>query len=155
MRELAAIQAQFTRLDNELRAMDASMQASVADLRTNHLLGKIDLAFLSAHRRYAFAMQRKAVELAEKMAAVKVQVDAARRRLAEASKQRKILEKLRERQHDRWRQEIDRKDADEMNEIGMQLSFIAEEDRNDALSKRNDDEAADETGADAADRSLA
>lgn len=121
-RELAVIQTQMTALDAELRALDASVQNSVTDLRTNRLVGRIDLAFLSAHRRYAFAMQRKAMGIVEKMGAVKIQVDAAKRNLAEASKQRKILEKLRERLYARWREAIERRDVAEMDEIAMQLS---------------------------------
>jgi flagellar FliJ protein len=121
-RELAVIQTQMTALDAELRALDASVQNSITDLRTNRLVGRIDLAFLSAHRRYAFAMQRKAMGIVEKMGAVKIQVDAAKRNLAEASKQRKILEKLRERLYARWREAIERRDVAEMDEIAMQLS---------------------------------
>ena len=43
------------------------------------------------------------VELAQRMAAQQQVVDAARRALAEAAKQRKIMDKLKERQHDRWK----------------------------------------------------
>jgi len=121
-RELAVIQAQMTVLDAELRALDVSVQNSVADLRTNRLIGKLDLPFLTAHRRYSLAMQRKAMGIAEKMAGIKLQVDAAKRNLAEASKQRKILEKLRERQMGRWREGIERRDVADMDEIAMQLS---------------------------------
>jgi len=120
-RELAVIQTQMTVLDNELRAVDASVRSSEEDLRKNRLVGKLDLAFLGAHRRYAFAMQRKAIGIAEKMAAIQVQVDRAKRNLAEASKQRKILEKLRERLYARWREALERRDVAEMDEIAMQL----------------------------------
>lgn len=120
-RELAVIQAQMTALDNELRAMDASVRASVEDLRKNRLLGKIDLSFLAAHRRYSLAMQRKAMGIVEKMGAIQVHVDRAKRNLNEAAKQRKILEKLRERLYARWREQIERQDAAEMDEIAMRL----------------------------------
>jgi flagellar protein FliJ len=120
-RELAVIQTQMTMLDNELRALDASVRSSEDDLRNNRLVGKLDMAFLGAHRRYAFAMQRKAMGIAEKMAAVQVHVDRAKRNLAEASKRRKILEKLRERLFARWREAMERRDVAEMDEIAMQL----------------------------------
>src|SRR5208337_1477930 len=77
LRELAVIQAQMTALQQELRALDASVRASEDDLRKNRLLGKLDLAFLAAHRRFRFAMQRKALDIAQKMAAVQVHVDQA------------------------------------------------------------------------------
>ena len=120
-RELAIVQGQWTILDTQLRALDSSVRASVEDLRTNRLIGTVDLAFLSAHRRYSLAMQRKAMGLAEKMAAVQIHVDKARKNLQEAAKQRKILEKLRERQMARWREEIERRDVAEMDEIAMRL----------------------------------
>lgn len=120
-RELAAVQTQMAALDAELRALDASVRAAEDDLRQNRLVGRIDLAFLAAHRRYAFAMQRKAMGVAQKMAGVQVQLDKAQRNLAEAAKQKKILGKLRERRFARWREEIERRDLVEMDEIAMRL----------------------------------
>ena len=108
-------------LDAELRALDAAVRESEADLRANRLLGRLDLAFLAAHRRYAVAMQRKAMEIAQRMAAVQLQLDRAKQKLAEAAKKRKIIEKLRERQLARWREQLERRDVAEMDEIGMQL----------------------------------
>ncbi len=120
-RELAVIQGQMSALDGELRALDASVRASEADLRTNRLVGRLDLAFLAAYRRYAVAMQRKAMGIAQKMAGIQVQLDQAKRNLAEAAKKRKVIEKLRERQLARWREQLERRDVAEMDEIGMQL----------------------------------
>jgi flagellar FliJ protein len=120
-RELAVIQGQMAALDAELRAMDASVRASDQDLRTNRLLGKLDMAFIAAHRRFAVSMQRKAMGLAQKMAGVRTQIEQATRNLAEAAKQRKIIEKLRERQFERWRQELDKREEVEMDEIAMHI----------------------------------
>jgi flagellar export protein FliJ len=111
----------MTVLDSELRALDSSVRASVDDVRKNRLLGPLDLPFLAAHRRYGLAMQRKAMGIAEKMAAIQIQVDRAKRNLSEASKQRKILEKLRERLLARWREAAERRDVAEMDEIAMRL----------------------------------
>jgi flagellar protein FliJ len=122
-RELAEIQTRMSVLDAELRALDASVRASENDLRTNRLLGKIDLAFIGAYRRYAVAMQRRAMGIVEKMAAIQGQVDQAKRNLAEAAKRRKIIEKLRERQFARWKEQLAKRDAAEMDEIGMHLAI--------------------------------
>src|SRR5208282_1847920 len=62
-RDVAVIQLQMTALEQELRALDASRQATEQDMRDNRLRGRLDLAFLAAHRRYSFAMQRKALEI--------------------------------------------------------------------------------------------
>jgi flagellar protein FliJ len=122
-RELAVVQGQMTALENQLRTLDLSVRASVEDLRKNRLIGKIDLPFLTAHRRFSLAMQRKAMGIAEKMAAIQVHVERAKKNLAEASKQRKILEKLREKLYARWREEIERRDVAEMDEIAMRIGF--------------------------------
>jgi flagellar protein FliJ len=122
-RELSAIQQQMSALDAELRALDASVRTAEEDLRQNRLVGKIDLAFLAAHRRYAFAMQRKAMGVVQKMADVQVQLEKAQRLAAEASKQKKILEKLRERRFARWREQLERRDLIEMDEISTRLSY--------------------------------
>lgn len=74
-RELAVIQSQMAVLDAELRGLDASVRASDEDLRKNRLTGRLDLAFLAAHRRYSVAMHRKAMGIAQKMGAVKVHID--------------------------------------------------------------------------------
>ncbi len=122
-RDLAEVQTRLSVLDAELRSLDASVRASENDLRTNRLLGKIDLAFIGAYRRYAVAMHRRAMGIAEKMGAIQVQVDQAKRNLAEAAKRRKIIEKLRERQFARWKEQLAKRDAAEMDEIGMHLAI--------------------------------
>jgi flagellar FliJ protein len=122
-RELAMVQAQMAALDAELRALDNSKQTTEQDLRNNRLMGRLDLAFLAAYRRYALSMQRKAMEIAQKMAAVAQQLDLAKKNLAEAAKKRKVLEKLRERQFERWREQLLRHELAELDEVAMQMSF--------------------------------
>src|SRR4051812_8993345 len=113
----------MSRMQAQLRELDETTKNVSDDLRTNRLTGQLDMAFLAAHRRYVLAMQRKALELAQKMAAQQLVVDAARARLAEAAKQRKIIEKLRERQHDRWKAELSRKELEQLQEVNMQLAL--------------------------------
>jgi flagellar FliJ protein len=122
-RELGVAQAEMAAMQAELRSMDEATQGVSGDVRDNRLTGTLDMAFLAAHRRYVLAMQRKALALAQRMAAQQQVVDAARRQLAEAAKQRKIIEKLRERQQERWRGEQSRKESAELDEINMQLAI--------------------------------
>src|SRR3954468_24593881 len=123
MRELGQAQAVMAKMETELRAMDETTQTVTTDLRDNRLTGKLDMAFLAAHRRYVLAMQRKAMELAQRMAAQQQVVDAARRALAEAAKQRKIMDKLKERQQERWKIEQSRKESEQLAEVNMQLAL--------------------------------
>jgi flagellar FliJ protein len=122
-RELGEAQTEMSKMEAELRAMDDTTQGVSDDVRNNRLTGKLDMAFLAAHRRYVLAMQRKAMALAQRMAAQQVVVDAARRQLAEAAKQRKIMEKLKERQQERWKSEQSHKELEQLSEINMQLAL--------------------------------
>jgi flagellar FliJ protein len=121
-RALATVQQQLTTLTNELKAMDDQVEQANQDLRTNHLVGPVNVGYLTAHRRFIVGVRRQAMLLVQRMALVQKQVDEARLALAEAAKQRKIIEKLREKQLDRWRQEAARKEGDALDEIGMQIS---------------------------------
>jgi flagellar FliJ protein len=123
MRELAVCQGEMTRLQAELKALNDSMQASAADMKSNHLVGTIDVAYLAAHRRFTVAMQRKGHVLVQDMARQQRKVDEAQRLLAEAAKERKVIEKLRERQFERWKQEVERKELAEMDEVGAQFGY--------------------------------
>jgi flagellar FliJ protein len=123
MRELGAVQSVMAKMEVELRSIDASAKNVSEDVRNNRLTGTLDMAFLGAHRRYVLAMQRKALVLVQQMAAQQQLVDSARKNLAEAAKQRKIIEKLKERQHERWKSEQSRKQQEELSEVNMQLAL--------------------------------
>jgi flagellar FliJ protein len=136
-RALAAVMAEMQRLKNELSDLDQTARSAVADLRDNRLTGALDLSFLAAHRRFTGSVQRKALAIAQKMAIVQREIDKARADLAEAAKQRKIIEKLRERQLERWKTQQNRQENDELDDIGMQLAFrnLGEAQINEAATK--------------------
>jgi len=122
-RDLALLQTQMQQLQTSLRQLDQSMQDAAGDLRRNRLVGQLDMAFLAAHRRFTTAIQRQAMGLVQKMALLQKQTDEARAALAEAAKQRKIIEKLREKQFERWLADLNKRETDQLDEVGMQLSF--------------------------------
>jgi len=122
-REMAGIQGELAALEFELRAMDRVVGESTADLRNNRLVGRLDMAFLAAHRRYTLAMQRKATALAQQMIAVKSRLEDARKALLEAAKQRKIIEKLRENRKARWAEDLARRETAALDEIGAQIGY--------------------------------
>ena len=122
-RALAVIQSQMTVLQNELRAVNETVQTSTTDLRENRLTGRLDLHFLAAHRRFTLATQRKAMNLVQKMALVQRSIDEAQQALLDAMKQRKAIEKLREKHEQRWREQIARKEANLLDEVAIQMSY--------------------------------
>jgi len=122
LRLYAAALAAFKELEDQLKELNLTMRQTNDDILQNHLLGKLDIGFITAHRRFLLGMQRKAASLAASMATAQKQVDAARAVLAEAAKQRKVMEKLREKQEQRWKEEVSRKEMIAADEVAMQLS---------------------------------
>jgi flagellar FliJ protein len=121
-RVLAERQAMVAQLTRELREMDQQVQAATAQLRESKLLGRLDLAFITAHRRYTLAMQRRAIDQARRIALAQQAVEQARAELVAAARERKVIEKLRERRYQQWQEEQQRKEAAQLDEIGMQLA---------------------------------
>jgi flagellar FliJ protein len=135
-RELATAQGELAVLEAELHALDETAQNATNDLRTNRLVGRVDLAFLAAHRRFAIAMQRKALGVAQKIAVARQDVNQKRAALAEAAKDRKAIEKLREKRFEQWRLEQSKKEADALDEAGMQLAFTDHANALDEVTRR-------------------
>lgn len=124
-RELALIQRQMTQLQHELRALNETVQTAASDIRDNRLVGTLDMAFLAAHRRFMAATQRKGTELVQRMAIVQKQVEDAQRTLAEAAKDRKAMEKLKEKQHERWKASMTHREFLQADEMNTQMSYAA------------------------------
>ena len=123
-RDMAIALAELTALQEQLRAVEGTQSAATTDLRDNRLVGRIDLAFLAAHRRFMLATQRKGMAIVQQIAVAQRKVDEARLALAEAAKGRKAIETLRDKRHDEWRRDEAKKEADVLDEVGMQLSYF-------------------------------
>jgi flagellar FliJ protein len=121
-RKVAAAQQKMRQAQDVLRELDQAMQHSLADVRQNRLVGRIDLGFLAAYRRYVASVQRKGTTMAQSMALIQREIDAAKAELANAAKERKIIEKLKEKQFERWKTEVARKDAAEMDDVSSRMA---------------------------------
>lgn len=121
-RVLADRQALVAKLTRELREMDQQVQAATAQLRDSKLVGRLDLSFIAAHRRYTLAMQRRAIEQARRIATAQHAAEQARAELVEAARERKVIEKLRERRYQQWKADVDRREAAQLDEVGTQMS---------------------------------
>jgi flagellar FliJ protein len=122
-RELASRELVVVNLKNDLKRLDESLRGAAEDLRKNHLTGAINLNFLTAHRRFLTAMQRQGIGIVQQVAGAQVLVDEARQQLAEAAKRRKVIEKLREKQFARWREDQERRELAQLDEIGAQIAY--------------------------------
>ncbi len=128
-RELALALAERAMVEEQIHRLDEKAKAAMTDLRANHLVGTINLAFLASHRRFMMAVQRQGMALVEQLRARQKLVDIAQAALAEAMKQKKLLTKLRERQQDRWSAAINRKEIADLDEVATQMSYPGAYDR--------------------------
>jgi flagellar FliJ protein len=122
-RDLARLLAELVQSEREFEAFDQQVQETTCDVRQHHMVGRLDMNYLAAHRRYMIAMQRKGMMLAQKIEQQRQLVETARRALAEASKDKKILEKLKERRHRQWLATVARSEANALDELTTQMSF--------------------------------
>ena len=122
-RDLALAQAELVKVQEQLRRLNESVENSTADLRANHLIGPINLAYLTAHRRFVLSMRREGTALVAVLREHDAKVAAARDVLAEATRERKVLEKLRENQLVKWKEGQARREAADLDEVAMQMSF--------------------------------
>ncbi len=122
-RAVARLQADMALLQNQLTALDQEVRQATTDVRDHHLTGRLNMSFLSAHRRFLISMQKRAMTIVQAMAQLQIKLDEARKLLQAAAVQRKIMEKLKEKQQSRWRAAIDLKELAQQDEITMQLSY--------------------------------
>lgn len=117
-RELALAQQKILGLQAELDALAVVKRASSDQLRRR---GHLSVAALAAHQRFAAAMRQKAAALSRQMEDARRHLEDAQVDLLEAAKQRKIMEKLRERELARWEHEQRRREAAEADEVARQM----------------------------------
>lgn len=122
-REMAEAMAQVTRLQDELRRLNQEVTESSESVRKNHMTGRLDLGFLAAHRRYLAAMQRKGMAIVQRIAFAQKIADEARTKLAESARDKKIIEKLKERGLQRWQQEQQAKEMAMLDEVANRISY--------------------------------
>jgi flagellar export protein FliJ len=122
-RDYALALARQKELEDQLKALDQTMQATNDDVRQNHLVGRLNVSFITAHRRFLLGMRQKATTLVAAIAEARKATESARAVMAEAAKHRMVLEKLRETQERRWRDEAGRKEMMALDEVAMQIAF--------------------------------
>ena len=118
-RDVAAAQQQMLKLQAELDALAAVSRTSAAELRT----GRLSAAALAAHQRFILSMRHKAVALRQQQADAERELADAQAALSEAAKQRKVMEKLREREHAKWSEAQQRRDAQEADDVARQIQL--------------------------------
>ncbi len=117
-RELAKILRERMILLDQLRQMQTTITQSKSDLRSG-LVGDVDVNAVAQFARFSAQTTVRARALVTRLAGMERQAEASRGRLIVATKARKALERLRERQFRKWRQEQLRRESAILDEIGV------------------------------------
>ncbi|MEA2735201.1 MAG: flagellar protein FliJ, partial [Humisphaera sp.] len=118
-RDVAAAQHKLLKLQAELDALAAVSRTSAIELRSSRL----SAAALAAHQRFILSMRHKARTLKQQYSDGERELNDAQTALTEAAKQRKVMEKLREREHAKWAEAQRRRDAQEADDIAGQIQL--------------------------------
>ncbi|MEM8739787.1 MAG: flagellar export protein FliJ [Planctomycetota bacterium] len=106
-------------LTDQLRAMQNTITDSKRDLGSA-LVGRLDLSRVGEFTRFTADATVRGRQLVARLAELEPQIAAARAALLDATRQRQALELLRERDHDRWRREQDRRETAALDEASAQ-----------------------------------
>jgi flagellar FliJ protein len=116
-RDLAEAQKQILTLEREVNLATSAEKSSTPSLR-----GRVDPRTLAIYVRFSQVMRHKLATLRAQLAGARDDLATAREALVEASKQRKVLEKLQEKQHARWLAEQQRHETRAHEDVSQQIT---------------------------------
>lgn len=117
-RTVAQIERQRMEIEQHLRRQQMSISDGRSLLRAG-LTGVVDMHSLRLHASSSMQMMRSAQKLVLELAGVHKRLDAARSALIEATKQRRAMEILRDRQLANWKAGIDRRETAALDEMAV------------------------------------
>jgi flagellar protein FliJ len=121
-RRLAQVQQQMQAILRKIQDAEKQIREENRTLGAKELTGKLDMQYIAHEKRFVGALTMRIALARQEGAALEVTLATARKELLAAARARKVIEKLKERQLARWRQEQERKEAAMMDEIGTQLA---------------------------------
>ncbi len=113
---VAEIERDRLRLEADLRSQQQLIASGKDDHRTR-LTGAIEMRDLRLRAHSSRHAIRRAQQLVLELAGVHRRLEAARAELAEASRQRRAIELLKERRFDQWTQRLDRAENTALDEL--------------------------------------
>jgi flagellar FliJ protein len=115
-KQLALITQEVLGQEGRLRALDNRKTATM-DYQRNKLVGTISIAETLLASRFMVRLKRERVAGEEYLNGLRRVEDERRKDLLEAAKERRIYELLKEKQQTRYRQEMDKLEQKEIDEI--------------------------------------
>lgn len=122
-KELFEAQLAQKRLMDDLAELEGQIRGANESMRNEHLVGILKPTMIATHRRYLIAMKQRVFTLADSIAVARTNVEAKQRKLAEAAKNKKVIELLRDKQKSRWDAEQNRREHAAADDVAMQIAF--------------------------------
>jgi flagellar protein FliJ len=97
--------------------LDLAARAAGSELKERNQTGRIDLTWMGNYQSYVGHLRAGIAERIDMVAQLQQRLTEARQELAEAAKQTKILEKLKEKRKQRYDSEIKRAETREQDDI--------------------------------------
>lgn len=101
--------------------MDVQLQREGDILKEQYQQGNVDLDWVSHYRGFVMSTQNAIAQRIEKVAQIQGKLSHARHELADAARQKKILEKLKEKKHKRYDADLQRQELLAGDELATQL----------------------------------
>lgn len=101
--------------------MDVQLQQEGDLLKEQYMQDNIDLDWVSHYRRYVSSVQHAINQRIDNVTKIQGSLNHARAELAEAAKQKKILEKLKEKKQKRYHAELRRQESRAEDEMATQV----------------------------------
>ena len=117
-RTVAEIERERLALEDTLRRHQEHLSEGKSSLRSN-LVGRIDSGTLRMHAAASLGVMRAAQRIVLELAGVHRKLDVARAQLIESARQRRAVEILRERRYRQWQTEINKAEADALDELAV------------------------------------
>lgn len=118
-RDLARLMRSRMIFQDQLQKMQDTIRESKQQM-AGSLVGKVDLSQVSGFASYSHQVTNRGRELVTRLTQVEHQINEARQCLLNASRQRKALDRLREKHHNQWQREQDRREAAALDELATQ-----------------------------------
>ena len=106
-------------LTDQLTQMQQDIGRSKGDLGTA-LVGRVDLSRVGDFTRFNAQATVRGRQLVQRLAQLQTREDAARQHLLDATRQRKALELLRDKDHAQWQADQERREVAELDELASQ-----------------------------------
>lgn len=108
---------QITRARGQIGAITRQIHEELDAIRVGQDTGTIDIQQVMRHRHWLGHLHKASLEAQARLRTFEARLAQERAQLAEAVKQRRILEKLKERQYDRHRTEEERRETREGDDL--------------------------------------